>query len=183
VKTGVRGLLALVVVAVMGCAIAGVGMGESAAQRAPAPSAAAIAAAKQRIAVGGATVRRGRELFTAQGCDRCHSIAAIGADGKLGPRLDTVDAKLEDNLESISDPRHDIREGYPEHLMPTDFADRLNDADLQALAAFVTAASGGERDGGGNSGKGGGGNSGKGGGDSSGKGSGKGRGRGRSGGG
>jgi mono/diheme cytochrome c family protein len=56
-------------------------------------------------------VRRGRELFADQGCDRCHSIAAIGAGGKLGPRLDTLDADLDDNLESIAEPRHDIADG------------------------------------------------------------------------
>jgi mono/diheme cytochrome c family protein len=143
-----RAVLALVVVAAMGCAIAGVGIGTSPAQRAPAPSAADAAAATQRIAAGGAAVHRGRDLFTEQGCDRCHSIAAIGAGGKLAPRLDTLDAKLEDNLESIEDPRHDITEGYPAKLMPTDFGDRLSDADLQALAAFVTAASGGRSEGG-----------------------------------
>jgi mono/diheme cytochrome c family protein len=167
-KTAVRGLLALVVVAVMGCAIAGIGMGESPAQRAPAPSAAKVAAAKKRIAAGGATVRRGRELFTAQGCNRCHSIAATGAHGKLAPRLDTVDASVDDNLESIVDPRHDITEGFPANLMPTDFGNRLGDPDVQALAAFVTAASGGKSEGGGGGGKG--------------RGRGRGRGRGGSGG-
>jgi mono/diheme cytochrome c family protein len=60
---------------------------------------------------GAGSVRRGRELFAHQGCDRCHSIAAIGAGGKLGPRLDTLDADLDDNLESIAEPRHDIADG------------------------------------------------------------------------
>ena len=162
-SAGARTALALVVIAALGCAIAGIGMGESRAERQPAPSAAAVAAAKQRIAAGGASVRRGRALFTEQGCDRCHSIAAIGAGGKLGPRLDTLDRKLDDNVESIADPRHDIIEGFPAKLMPTDYAKRLGDADVQALAAFVTAASGGEASGG----------------DGGGKGRGRGRGRGR----
>ncbi len=141
-----RAVLGLVVVAVMGCAIAGIGMGESPAEREAAPSAAQIAAAKRRIATGGATVARGREVFEDAGCDRCHSIAATGADGKLGPRLDTIDEELDHNLESIADPRDDIADGYPEKLMPTDFADRLGDGDLRAVAAFVTAASGGGAD-------------------------------------
>jgi mono/diheme cytochrome c family protein len=135
-------------------------MGEANAEREPPPSRAAVAAAKQRIAAGGAGVRQGRRLFTAEGCDRCHSIAAIGAEGVLGPRLDMLEADLHDTVESIADPRHDITEGYPEKLMPTDFG--LGDAELQALAAFVTTAAGGEA----------------GGGDSSGKGRGRGRGRG-----
>jgi hypothetical protein len=48
----------------------------------------------------------------------------------------------------IVDPRHDIVERYPSQLMPADVGDRLGDGDLQALAAFVTAAAGGHGDGG-----------------------------------
>jgi mono/diheme cytochrome c family protein len=107
-----------------------------------------IQAARQRIAAGGASVRRGRELFADEGCDRCHAIAPTGAGGMLGPRLDTVDADLDDNLECIEQPREDITDGYPEQLMPADFGDRLDDAELYALAASVTAASGGEKEGG-----------------------------------
>ncbi|MGI9100357.1 MAG: c-type cytochrome [Solirubrobacteraceae bacterium] len=143
-----RAGLAVVVVAAMGCAIIGIGMGSAPAEREPAPGAAAVAASRQRIAAGGESVRRGRDLFTEQGCDRCHAIAAIGADGRLGPRLDTIDDDLDDNLESITEPREHITDGYPRRLMPSDFGERLDDPELRALAAFVTAASGGEDDGG-----------------------------------
>jgi mono/diheme cytochrome c family protein len=139
-----RAALALIVVGAMGCAIAGIGMGEAPAERAAAPSAAAVAAGRQRIAAGGASTRRGRELFAEQGCDRCHAVAATGDEGRLGPRLDTLDEDLDDNLESIAEPRKDTARGYPARLMPADFGTRLDDAELRALAAFVTAASGGE---------------------------------------
>lgn len=172
-----RGLLALVVAVALGGAIAGVGMGESPAQRQPAPSPAQVTAARQRIAAGSASVRRGRALFTAQGCDSCHSIAAIGANGKLGPRLDMLAEDADHNLESIIDPRDKTTDGYPAKLMPTVYGERLSDTDLQALADFVTTASGGRAGGGDSSGKGGGG----GGADSSGKGSGGGSGGGGSG--
>ena len=165
-----RAVLAGVVVVVMGCAIVGVGMGDAPAERERAPNAAQVAAAKQRIAAAPAEVKRGRSLFADEGCDRCHSIAATGADGKLGPRLDTIDDDLEDNLESITEPREDTVDGYPEKLMPTIYEDRLSEADLNALAAFVTTVSGGEE-----------GDEGEGGDDNSGKGRGRGRGRGRSG--
>lgn len=135
-----RPALATLVVAVMACAILGIGMGDAPADREPAPAAASRAA----IAAGGAEARRGRDLFEAEGCDRCHAVAAIGADGKLGPRLDTLDEDLEDNLESIAEPREDIADGYSASLMPDDFDERLSDAELRALAAFVTTASGGE---------------------------------------
>ncbi len=153
----VRATLAVLVVAVLGCAALGIGMGESSADRKTPPSAKEIAAAKQRIAAGSAGVERGRAAFEADGCDRCHAIAAIGADGRLGPRLDTLDEDADHNLESIADPRDDITDGYPSNLMPTDYADRLGDARVQALADFVTAVSGGKAgdgDGGGRKGRG-----------------------------
>jgi len=133
----VRALLAALVVLVMGCAIAGVGMGEAPAEREPAPSQAQVAASAQRIAAA-----EGRRLFDDQGCGRCHAIAAAGADGKLGPRLDTLDEDAADIAESIAEPRDDIADGYPGKLMPGDYAERMDDAQIAALAAFVAAASG-----------------------------------------
>ncbi|MEA2274345.1 MAG: Cytochrome c [Solirubrobacteraceae bacterium] len=146
--------LAAIVVLVMGCAVAGIGIGRSQAEREPAPSQAAVRAAKQRIAGGGATVARGRKLFADEGCDRCHAIAAVAADGALGPRLDTLDEDPGDIAESIVQPRKEIVDGYPGKLMPTDFAARMSDDDIAALAAFVAAASGGEAAGGGDDGRG-----------------------------
>lgn len=132
--------LATLVVVVMGCAIAGAGMGEAPAEREPAPSPAESAAAARRIAA----FPEGRRLFADEGCDRCHSIAATGADGKLGPRLDRLDDDAEDIAESIAEPRDDTTDGYPEKLMPTDYAQRLDDGEIAALAALVAAASGAE---------------------------------------
>jgi mono/diheme cytochrome c family protein len=149
-----RLVLAALVVLVMGCAVAGIGTGTSRAEREPAPSQAAVRAAAQRIAGGGATVARGRRLFADQGCDRCHAIAAVGAGGMLGPRLDTLDEDADDIAESIVQPRDETVDGYPEKLMPTDFAARMSDDDIAALAAFVAAASGGEAEGGGDNGRG-----------------------------
>jgi len=144
----VRIVLAALTILVMGCAIAGIGMGEAPAEGQPAPGPAEVVAAKQRIAAGGATTARGRELFEEQGCDACHSIAAVGAEGKLGPRLDTLDDDdAEDIAESITEPREDIVDGFPVNLMPDDYAQRMGDADVQALAAFVAAASGTEAEG------------------------------------
>ncbi len=139
-----RLVLAALVVLVMGGAIAGAGMGEAPAEREAAPTQAAVQAARQRIAAGGAVPARGGQLFADQGCDRCHAIAAVGAGGRLGPRLDRLDEDAEDIAESIADPRDKTVDGYPEKLMPTDYARRMDDEAIQALAAFVAAASGGE---------------------------------------
>jgi len=141
--------LAALVVVVMACAITGVGMGEAPAERQAAPSADAVVAAKRRIAAGGAAVARGRALFEDEGCDRCHAIAATGADGKLGPRLDAIDDDADDVAEAIVEPREDIVDGFPERLMPDDYGRRLGDAQVAALAAFVATAAGGDAEGGG----------------------------------
>lgn len=135
-----RLLLAALVVLVTGCAVAGVGVGEAPAERERAPSRAQATAAAQRIAAH----PEGRRLFAGEGCDRCHAIAAVGADGRLGPRLDTLDDDVEDIAESIADPREEIEDDYPAELMPEDYAQRLDDAQIAALAAFVAAASGTE---------------------------------------
>lgn len=139
-----RPLLAALTVLVMGCAITGVGVGRSPAERTPAPSAAEIQAAGQRIAAGGAALARGRRTFEDQGCDRCHAIAAIGADGQLGPRLDAIDDDADDIVDSIADPRDDVADGYPEKLMPPDYARRMSEPEISRLAAFIVAASGGD---------------------------------------
>jgi mono/diheme cytochrome c family protein len=136
--------LAAVTVLVMGVAITGVGMGESPAERQAAPAANGVAAAKQRITGGGATAARGRALFEDEGCDACHAIAATGAGGKLGPRLDVIDEDADDIAEAIVEPREDIVDGFPEKLMPDDFGRRLSDREVADLAAFVATAAGSE---------------------------------------
>jgi len=138
----VKLVLAALTVLVMGAAIAGLGMGEAPAERRAAPSAQAVAAAQQRIEAGGAATARGRAHFADEGCDRCHSIAAIDAEGKLGPRLDAIDDDADDIAEAIVEPREDIVDGFAEKLMPEDYGDRLSQAEVADLAAFVAAASG-----------------------------------------
>ncbi len=140
-------VLAALTVLVMGIAIAGIGMGEAPAERRAAPAAAAVTAAKERIAAGGAGVARGRALFADEGCDRCHSIAATGAEGKLGPRLDVIDDDAGDIAEAIVEPREDTVDGFPEKLMPDDYGDRLSETQVADLAAFVAAAAGSEDEG------------------------------------
>src|SRR5688500_6688771 len=119
-------------------------MGEAPAERQAAPAADAVAAAKRRIDAGGAATARGRALFEDAGCNRCHAIAATGADGRLGPRLDTIDDDADDIAEAIVEPREDIAHGFPERLMPDDYGDRLSDRQVAELAAFVATAAGTE---------------------------------------
>jgi mono/diheme cytochrome c family protein len=144
----VRGLLVLVA-AVVVVAVLGVGMGDAPKSPDAAPTGAALAASKQRVAAGGAMVQKGKEEFDHQGCDACHAIAATGAKGKLGPRLDTLAGdSVEDDIKNIIRPRADIVQGYQPNLMPTDYAKRMGADDVRAVAAFLKAASGGKQGGG-----------------------------------
>lgn len=69
---------------------------------------------------------------------------ATGADGKLGPRLDSIEDDADDVAEAIVEPRDDIVEGLPEKLMPGDYAQRLSDRQVADIAAFVAAGAGTE---------------------------------------
>jgi mono/diheme cytochrome c family protein len=147
--TALRGLLVLAAVVVL-VAVAGVAMGDAPKSPDPAPSASDVAAAKQRIATGGPVVQKGKQEFEAEGCDTCHAIAATGAKGRLGPRLDTLaDDTVDDDVTNIVHPRADIVEGYEPNLMPTDYAKRIPADDIRAIATFLKAASGGVAKGGG----------------------------------
>lgn len=113
-------------------------------RRERAPEGAALAAARSRVDQGGTLVRKGREEFSEEGCDRCHAMAVTGADGRIGPRLDTLaDDDRDAIIDSIVNPRSEIEPGYPRDLMPTDYGD-LPFSEVKALAAFIKAASGGK---------------------------------------
>ncbi|MEA2340620.1 MAG: hypothetical protein QOG11_697 [Solirubrobacteraceae bacterium] len=106
--TALRGILVLAVVAIL-VAVAGVAMGDAPRSPDPAPSAADVAPARQRIAAGGPVV----------------------------------------HVDNIVKPRADVVEGYAADLMPTDYAKRIPADEIQAIATFIKAASGGKGAGGG----------------------------------
>lgn len=143
-----RLVIGLVVVVVFGLAIAGVGTGgpppyhQPAGAKVPAPTGARLAASKRRIEQGSALVRKGRDAFADEGCDACHSIAATGAKGRLGPRLDVLYDPERAIEGDITQPRAEIVPGFQGNLMPADYAKRLEPEEIRALAAFIKAASG-----------------------------------------
>ena len=82
------------------------------------------------IAIGyGALVVLGREVFSAQ-CASCHTFAAAGATGTVGPNLDETQLG-EDEIAAI------VREGRGG--MPA-FAGRLGDEEIEAVARFVAGS-------------------------------------------
>jgi mono/diheme cytochrome c family protein len=134
-----RELLVLLVAA--GTVLVAAGVGQGAPPRQPPLSARAQAREIRALVHAGPQVRRGERLFAAHGCDACHTIAAGGYGGRLGPRLDvqspgTSSGEIES---SIVDPPHSVP-GYEAGLMPEDFARRLPHRDIQALAAFIATA-------------------------------------------
>jgi cytochrome c oxidase subunit 2 len=105
---------------------------------------------KQREAAGGgggggggeqAAAPNGEEIFTASGCPSCHTLAAAGATGKVGPdlgKLGDVDAEL--IRTSIVDPNADVTKGYQPDIMPSDFGQRLSKEELDALVKYLLEA-------------------------------------------
>lgn len=139
--TPVRTGLAAVVVVVFALAIAGVGMGD-APKNDPAPTGAALTASKAAIAGGDEQVKEGAKEFEQEHCDSCHAIAATGAKGQIGPRMDAQgDEGLDDIAENIEKPRKDIKDGYEANLMPTDYSKRMTPDEIAAVAKFIKAAS------------------------------------------
>jgi len=113
-----------------------------------AKSAAPAAAAAGSSAAGAATSpAAGKALFTGSaGCGTCHTLAAAGATGTVGPNLGTTvlaDAKkrgLPLNafiLESITKPNAYISAGFPPSVMPQTFSQTLTPTQIQALVNFI----------------------------------------------
>ena len=92
---------------------------------------------------GGGDVAAGKDAFSANGCGACHTLAAAGSTGKVGPDLDklksyasSANKPLEDFIhESIVDPGAYVEKGYPNGVMP-DFS-KLPGSTVDALVAFL----------------------------------------------
>jgi cytochrome c2 len=92
---------------------------------------------------GGGDVAAGKDAFSANGCGACHTLAAAGTNGKVGPDLDklksyasSANKPLEAFIhESIVDPGAYVEKGYPNGVMP-DFS-KLPGSTVDALVAFL----------------------------------------------
>jgi mono/diheme cytochrome c family protein len=103
----------------------------------------ASAAAREVRAVNAANgeVKRGEQLFATHGCNACHTMAAGGYGGRLGPRLDVQSQgdSVSAVMMNITHPPDDDQ-GYEAGLMPENFGSRLSKTDLHAIAEFIHAA-------------------------------------------
>lgn len=96
---------------------------------------------------GGAAT--GKAIFTANGCNSCHTLAAAGATGKVGPDLDQLPAEaqragqpLEQFIRtSIVDPNAYVAPGFPKGTMPQNFGTQIKKSDLDTLVQYLIQSS------------------------------------------
>jgi mono/diheme cytochrome c family protein len=81
---------------------------------------------------GGATgdPANGKEIFMAQGCGSCHTLADAGTSGTIGPNLD----EAQPNSETVVD-----RVTNGSGAMPS-FKDQLSEEEINDVAAYVVEA-------------------------------------------
>ena len=94
-----------------------------------------------------ALIAQGKTLFSSNGCSGCHTLAAAGASGTIGPDLDkqlASDAQAAGMplnqfvKESIVNPDAYIAKGFSKGIMPTSFSS-LSPNDIDALVALITS--------------------------------------------
>jgi mono/diheme cytochrome c family protein len=82
----------------------------------------------------------GKAVFASQGCGGCHTFAAAGTKGTVGPNLDEA-LKGKDAAfvrQSIVEPNAVIAQGYQPNIMPQDFGTKLSAKQLNDLVAFLS---------------------------------------------
>jgi cytochrome c oxidase subunit 2 len=89
---------------------------------------------------GGAAAADGKTVFTKiGGCGACHTLADAGTTGAVGPNLDEgLKGKDEAFIrQSIVDPSAVITKGFSDGIMPPNFGDTLQPAELDALVKYL----------------------------------------------
>ena len=91
----------------------------------------------------------GKAVFTGSaGCGTCHTLAAAGTSGAVGPNLGTAvvpDSKKRGLplkqfiMESIVKPNAYISPGFPPNTMPQTFSKTLTSAQIQDLVNFIAS--------------------------------------------
>jgi uncharacterized membrane protein len=82
---------------------------------------------------GPATLAQGKQVFASAGCGACHTLGDAGAAGTVGPSLDSAEP-------SASLVAERVRNG--QGAMPS-FAGQLTEAEIAAVAAYVSDAAAG----------------------------------------
>ncbi len=145
VMTAVLGVMGTLVIAT--CAFAIVLSREEAEHREDEQAEEAEAAAVEGEAEEGETPAgeqptapaNGGDVFAANGCGGCHTLAAAGSDASVGPDLDdSLKDKDEEYIEqSIVDPAAIVAKGFGDGIMPSEYGTSLTPEDLDALVAYL----------------------------------------------
>ncbi len=110
----------------------------------------------QAGAVQGTSAAAGKQVFTGiGGCGSCHTLAAAGTTGTVGPNLDqrlrsdcalpaskkVRGASLTECIQkAITDPYAFLPSGYPAGVMPSNFSTKLKSNEITALVNFLQSA-------------------------------------------
>jgi cytochrome c551/c552 len=88
-------------------------------------------------------------VFTQFGCAACHTLAAAGSNGQVGPPLDDLGAIAASRVPGLSaeeyvhqaivEPGAFVVPGFAAGLMPPDFGQRMTDEQVDALVEFLLA--------------------------------------------
>ncbi len=86
----------------------------------------------------------GGQVFANNGCGSCHTLAAAGSSGQVGPNLDAEIAQDPASFieTSIVDPSAEIAKGYSDGIMPATYGDTIEPADLKLLVQFLADCAG-----------------------------------------
>ncbi len=82
---------------------------------------------------GRITATSGENIFAAAGCAGCHTLAAAGSTGTIGPNLDEAKPSKALAVERVT---------HGKGAMPS-FRDRLSRAQIEAVAEYVSSSAGG----------------------------------------
>ena len=119
------------------------------------PAASAAAGATAAASSSGGTPASGtidaKALFLngnastgAVACGSCHTLAAAGSAGQVGPNLDKSLGKTDNAaaiVTMITKPNADIVAGYQPNVMPQNFSKTLSAAQIKALATYIDQSS------------------------------------------
>ena len=91
----------------------------------------------------------GAAVFKNNGCAACHTLAAAGATGKVGPDLDKLPTEAQQAKQplasfvrtSITDPNAYVAPGYPKNVMPATFGKAIPKQQLDALVSYLINSS------------------------------------------
>jgi cbb3-type cytochrome c oxidase subunit III len=82
---------------------------------------------------GKITTTSGKDIFTSAGCASCHTLADAGATGTIGPNLDQAKPSKQLAIDRVTN---------GQGVMPS-FKDKLSKQQIEAVATYVSTASGG----------------------------------------